>query len=237
MRPLALWATPRTASTAFDKMMRTRGDHRVFTEPFSIPWYLGPEQRSDRYRVTQPEVTFAGVLAAVRAAARTEPVFLKEMAYQLGPLLEADVLAEFSSTFLVRDPAGALPSLARMWPDFTDTEAGYAAQHRAWTMLREAGEAPVVVDSDDLRRDPERIVAAWCAAVEIDYRPDSLSWEPSMPSEWEPWADWFRSSAASTGFRPPVHAEAAPSDDPDLQLRIDLCRPFYEELAADRLAA
>jgi hypothetical protein len=46
MGPIALWATPRSASTAFDKMLRTRGDREVLTEPFSIPYYDGPEQRS-----------------------------------------------------------------------------------------------------------------------------------------------------------------------------------------------
>lgn len=234
MRPLALWATPRTISTAFDKMMRTRGDHTVFTEPFSIPWYRGPEKRSRRYEVTDPDATFERALAGVRDAAQEGPVFVKEMAYQLGPLLDLEVLAGFNNTFLVRDPAWSLPSLARMWPDFSDEEAGYMAQHRAWSLLADAGEESVVIDSDDLLGDPGTVVAAWCEAVGIEPRPDALTWEPGMPEAWEPWAEWFRSAAASTGFRPQDRG-GPPVVDASLQRRIDSCRPFYEVLVANRL--
>jgi len=236
MRPLALWATPRTASTAFDKMMRTRGDHRVYTEPFSVPWYMGPDQLSARYEVSMPEATFEGVLEEITAASAVGPVFVKEMAYQLGPLLRVDVLRRFEGTFLIRDPAWALPSLARMWPDFTDEEAGYQAQHRAWSALRDVGEAPVVIDSDDLRREPYAVVEAWCDAVGIEYLPESLTWEPGMPAAWERWADWFTSAAESTGFVAPARVVDPPSE-PEPYGRIDVCRAWYEELADNRLRA
>lgn len=42
-RPLCLWAAPRTVSTAFDRMMRQRGDHTVLTEPFSCKYLFFPQ--------------------------------------------------------------------------------------------------------------------------------------------------------------------------------------------------
>ncbi len=236
MKPLALWATPRTVSTAFDKMMRTRGDHRVRTEPFSIAYYLGPEQRSPRFPVSRPEATFAAVLDEVRSQAASGPVFMKEMPHHLGPLLGPEVLASFRSTFLIRDPAYAVPSLAGHWSDFTDDEAGYTAQHRAWTLVRELGDEPVVIDSDDLRADPEAVVGAWCDAVGIERRPDALEWTPGMPDEWRVWESWMTRAAASTGFAPP-EAAPAPVVDDVLSARIDACRPRYAALAEHRLRA
>ena len=234
MKPLALWATPRTVSTAFDKMMRTRGDHRVRTEPFSIAYYLGPEQRSERFPGSRPLATFAHVLDEVRRQAAAGPVFVKERPHHLGPLLDSDVLGEFRSTFLIRDPAFALPSLAGHWSDFTDDEAGYVAQHRAWSLVRDRGEEPVVIDSDDLRADPEAVVGAWCDAVGIERRPDALRWTPGMPDEWRVWASWMSRAAASTGFAPPDDAPAPVVGD-DVAGRIDACWPLYEALAAHRL--
>lgn len=38
---LALWAVPRSRSTAFEYMMRTRGDHVCLHEPFGEVWYQG----------------------------------------------------------------------------------------------------------------------------------------------------------------------------------------------------
>lgn len=234
MKPLALWATPRTVSTAFDKMMRTRGDHRVRTEPFSIAYYLGPEQRSERFPVSRPDATFERVLDEVRRQAASGPMFVKEMPYQLGPLLGPEVLSAFHGTFLIRDPAHALPSLAGHWADFTDDEAGYLAQHRAWELLRDQGEEPVVIDSDDLRADPEAVVGAWCDAVGIERRPDALSWTPGTPDEWRVWESWMTRAAASTGFAPPEDVPA-PVVDAGLAARIDGCRPLYAALAEHRL--
>jgi hypothetical protein len=217
-------------------MMRTRRDHMVFTEPFAKPWYLGPEQQSARFGASEPGASFELVLATIESAAATHPVFLKEMAYQLGPLLRIDVLRRFRSTFMIRDPAWSLPSIARIWPDFTDEEAGYIAQHRAWSLLVQDGERPIVVDGDDLCRDPVAVAAAWCEAVGIEDRPDCLEWEPGMPADWEPWADWFQAAAESTGFRAPAPGPP-PNASPELVDRIDSFRPMYEELAESRLRA
>ena len=38
---LVLWATPRSTSTAFEWMMRQRGDMECFHEPFGEAWYQG----------------------------------------------------------------------------------------------------------------------------------------------------------------------------------------------------
>ncbi|MCP4301768.1 MAG: sulfotransferase family protein, partial [Gammaproteobacteria bacterium] len=42
---LALWATPRSTSTAFEWMMRMRGDMTCFHEPFGEAWYQGEDAR------------------------------------------------------------------------------------------------------------------------------------------------------------------------------------------------
>ena len=52
---------------------------------------------------------------------------MKDMAYQALDVLDAELLQRFRNSFLVRDPASTLRSLARHWPDFTDEEAGHIA--------------------------------------------------------------------------------------------------------------
>lgn len=48
-----------------------------------------------------------------------QPVFLKDMAYQVRPIAHQDFLSNFENTFLIRNPAKALKSLFERWPDFT----------------------------------------------------------------------------------------------------------------------
>ena len=203
---LALWATPRTVSTAFERMMIERGDHLVLDEPWSRAYYFGPDRVSDRYGLTFPESTYAAVEAGVVAAsADGTPVFVKDMAYHAAPGITDDALASMNHTFLIRDPLAALSSLHRRWPDFTDDEAGYEGQRALFDrVIALTGEVPAVVDSDALVADPERVVAAWCERVGIDHRPESLHWAAGMRPEWQLWRDWYENAAASTGFAAPA---------------------------------
>ncbi len=204
----ALWATPRTVSTAFERMMIERGDHLVLDEPWSRVYYLGPDRSSPRYPLVFPEATATAVEAGVLAAGSGRTVFVKDMAYHAVDCISDAALAAMHHTFLIRDPRAALVSLHRRWPDFTDAEAGHGAQLRLFDRIVDAGCAtPLVIDSDALRADPDHIVGSWCDAVGLARRVDALTWGSGMRPEWPLWHEWFAATAASTGFEPPRAAE------------------------------
>lgn len=236
-RPIVLWSTPRSVSTAFERMMRERGDHQVFTEPFSAAYYDGPDRVSTRFDPLDGKgegPTYDEVWQELATAAEQGPVFVKEMPHHLGPHLNADAFSRFQNTFLIRDPAWAVPSMLAKWPDANDEELGYAAHHRAFELAADlAGEVPPVIDAADLRREPERIVKLWCDAVGVTFVPDALAWEPSRPAGWERWVDWY-DGAESTGFVPPEDGPP-PEVDPTIAARVGACREHYDALNAHRL--
>jgi hypothetical protein len=123
-----------------------------------------------------------------------------------------------------------------MWPDFTDEEAGFSALARLVDHAEAAGQDVVVVDSDDLRRDPAAVVDDWCRRVGIAFEPSALSWAPGMRPEWELWPDWYVATSRSTGFRPPSDDPPALDDD-RVRAAVERCLPVYEELRARRLGA
>ncbi len=202
-RPLVLWATPRTVSTAFARMIIERGDHVVLDEPWSRAYYFGPERRSKRFPLTFPESTYAAIEAGVLAVG-ADRLFVKDMAYHAVPGISDEMLSAATNTFIIRSPAAALTSLHRRWPDFTPDEAGYRAQRLLFDrVVQLTGTTPVVVDSDRLRADAPGVVAQWCEHVGLDHRPDALSWSPGMRPEWPLWRDWYEDVARSTGFVAP----------------------------------
>jgi hypothetical protein len=208
-------------------MMRQRGDHRVFTEPFSAAYYDGPDRVSTRFDGA-PEAgpRYDEVWAKVLETAAQEPVFVKEMPHHLGPHLTLEGLQRFRSSFLIRDPAWAVPSMLAIWDDASDEELGYEAQRHAFALLESTGEVPLVIDSDDLRRNPAPFIARWCRTMGIEYMPEALSWEPGMPSGWERWPEWFAGAAASTGFVPPPEGPP-PRVPPAVAARSERCRDHY----------
>lgn len=230
----ALWAVPRSASTAFERMMIERGDHAVLDEPFSAAFYHGPERRSPRYPETEPDATVAAITAEVEALAATGPVFVKDMAYHPGPALDG-LLGPWSNTFLIRDPRWSIPSMARIWPDLTEEEAGFTALAGAVRTLRAAGTDPVVIDSHDLCRAPEAVVGAWCDAMGLAADPDALTWEAGMRPEWERWRDWYGATSRSSGFAPPPTGAPPEPQDARLAAMVEHTLPLYEELRASCL--
>lgn len=230
----ALWAVPRSASTAFERMVLERGDHHVLDEPFSAAYYHGPERRSPRFAASEPGATVAGIVEAISAAALQGAVFLKDMAYHPGPALSPHVVSTWHHAFLIRDPRWTIPSMARIWPDLTEEEAGFAAVADAVATVDEAGGDPFVIESDDLCRHPGDVVAAWCQASGLDHDPAALSWAPGMRPEWQRWPDWYGATARSRGFTPPRRGSPPPVTDRRLAALVDRVLPLYTELQARR---
>ena len=233
MSIIVLWATPRTVSTAFERMMIERGDHLVLDEPWSRAYYLGPDRRSSRHPLVFAEATAAAVERGVLDAGAGNRVFVKDMAYHAVDTISDGALATMRHTFLIREPQAALRSLHRRWPDFTDAEAGYDAQLRLFDRITGAtGATPLVIDSDVLRADPEHVIGSWCDATGLDRRVDALSWEPGMRPEWPLWNDWYAAAAASTGFEPPRPADPVdPTETPDrIAALLPAAQAAYERL-------
>jgi len=80
-KPVALWAVPRSISTAFERVFVERDDFEVLHEPFSDAYYYGTDRLSDRFADAEPKegYSFDSVLANVLEP-REKRVFVKDMA-------------------------------------------------------------------------------------------------------------------------------------------------------------
>lgn len=247
---LALWGVPRSTSTAFEWMMRQRGDMQCFHEPFGEAWYRGEDARAPRVTADTPRkpgLSFASVLEQLRAAARARKVFSKDMPQFADHLWNDDFLGQFRHSFLIRNPARVLASLKRSYEkkangiEFTREEIGFDAQRRLFDRLAERdGETPVVIDSDDLLRDPSSMVAAYCRAMGIPFIAEALSWEPGSRAEvlWYDSDDsiWHETLKNSDGLKPqpcqPVEVTELPAP---MQALYEAFLPHYRHLHAHRL--
>jgi hypothetical protein len=234
-KPVALWAVPRSVSTAIERVFVERGDFKVFHEPFSVSYYYSPERRSDRFAATEAkeEYGYAEILALMLGV-EDKPVYFKDMAYHVAGIMSGEFVSRFTNTFIIRDPAPVIASLGRFWPDFTPEESGYEQQHRLFELALENGEEPAVVDAADLTADPEGTIRAYCEKLGVPFMPESLSWEPGDVPGWEMWTEWHEEAQESTGIK------SQPLED-DTEVPAGLegvyerCLLFYEELHEKRL--
>ncbi len=239
---LALWAVPRSTSTAFEWMMRMRGDMTCFHEPFGEAWYQGedplwPRVKPDSLRT--PGLTLESVWEKLQAEAAKGPVFSKDFPHYIERIWTDEFLAHFTHSFLIRDPAKTITSMVKHWPDFHLKETGFIEQRQLFDRLcDDLGEAPPVLDSDDLLEKPEQMVAAWCNAVGIPFMPEALSWEPGARDEvgWWDGGSFHDNLRNSDGLKPQPRRSIDISEAPERVKEIQaIVLPHYEHLRAHRL--
>lgn len=235
----ALWCHPRSVSTAFERIMRERGDLTVLHEPFMYEYYIHSGRRPfDNFEPEPGHPTdYADIRALIRSQAETRPVFLKDMAYYMLETLAVDpgFMAQMSHAFLVRDPAESILSYHKKDPGFACVEVGIEAQWQLYQALRAAGQDPLVIRSADLRADPAAQLARYWQAVGLDQRPDALNWEQTVPEGWKSVEAWHTEVLSSGAIKPPENRDyraelvalGAPFTDFDAHHR-----PFFDALCA-----
>lgn len=232
MKPVVLWAVPRSVSTAFERVFVERDDFDVLHEPFAACYYYSDERCSDRFADAEadPGSRYEAVLGEVTRP-RENRVFVKDMATHVRPLIGAGLAGRFVNSFIVRSPDEALPSLHEKWPDFTEEEAGYEQLARMYDVCVRRGEDPPVVDAADLLADPRGTLAAYCGRLDIPFDASALTWEPGTVGQWRSWDGWHERAQRTSGFSRPRRRTLPPELEP---VR-DRVLPFYQRLRARRL--
>ena len=242
---VALWAVPRSTSTAFEWMMRQRGDLNCLHEPFGEAWYQGEDPLWPRFQdgdKTTAGLTLESVWDDIKAKAEQGPVFIKDFPHYINHMWDAEFLSHFTHAFLIRDPAKTLTSLYARWPDFDELEVGFPEQRALYDLVTALnGSAPPVVDSDDLLENPHGMTAAFCDAVGIPFVESALSWEaggdPSEHSWWDG-GSFHANLAQSTGLTPQKRKYVDLENTPDRVKRVyRRMMPHYQRLYQNRLTA
>jgi hypothetical protein len=170
---------------------------------------------------------------------RDRRVFVKETTdYSYDELLtDPRLYREVTNTFLIRRPDAVVASYRAMKPEMTKEEVGFDRLCEIFRQVRTAtGNQPTVIDADDLMRDPQGIVRAYCERVGLSFMPRSMRWNSGDRPEWGQTGAWHRDASASTGFVDYRRGYAArPDNDRWLAEVADYHRPFYDEMHRARL--
>ncbi len=246
---LALWATPRSTSTAFETVMKNRGDLTCFHEPYNEAFYCGIEHRLNRYFVADrslkptPGLTINSVHDELVSVARNGSVFVKDFAYSVMHKANDHFLDSFTHTFLIRDPEKVVTSMHARWPDISLAEIGFEDLRTLFDRVADReGKAPPVVDSDELLQFPAAGMAAYCTAVGIPFLAESLNWEDKRESHQDTNPTW---NTDEHGFHDSLKASTTlkkqKRDYPPLSSSADMMRlyeaslPHYEALREYRM--
>ncbi len=237
---IAMWSGPRNISTAMMRSFENRSDCAVVDEPFYAAYLAATglaHPMRDEVLASQPHdwrVVAAGLVEAEPAAV----FYQKHMTHHMLPDFGLDWSSACRNAFLIRDPAAVLASYIQKRTGVRLEDIGVVRQRELFD--REAdrlGRAPPVVESADVLADSRRTLSALCAALEIPFLEEMLSWPAGRRGSDGVWAPaWYETVERSTGFAASERTAAVPLPD-ELQRIADQARPDYEALARYRIVA
>ena len=223
---IAMWSGPRNLSTAMMYSFLARGDFTVWDEPFYAPSLAvsGRSHPMDKEIIAAHETDPEKVARACLAPVTTPHFYMKHMPHHMLPGFPMDWAQECVNVHLIRHPARVIASYAAKYPEITLDDIGFEHQVRVFDTL-----GGVVVDSTDIRADPEGALTRLCDAIGLPFDPMMLSWRSGPRAEDGVWAKhWYGAVHKSTGF-----AEAE-GPLPELENRfaelLEQAMPHYELL-------
>ncbi|GIJ50891.1 branched chain amino acid aminotransferase [Virgisporangium aliadipatigenens] len=230
---VAMWSGPRNISTALMRSFGARADTLVVDEPLYAHYLAatGLEHPGrDDVLASQPR-RWQDVADALTGPLPpgVDVYYQKHMTHHLLPDVGREWVGRMTNAFLIRDPDHVVASYSKVRGEPTLADLGYAQQVE---IFRAYG-GPVV-DAADLLADPAGVLAKLCVALGIPFDPGMLAWEAGPRETDGVWAPhWYAAVEASTGFAAPV--QAPPAVPERLRPLAEECRPYYAEMAAQRL--
>jgi hypothetical protein len=199
-----LISSPRNLSTALMYSFAQRADTKVIDEPL-YAYYLSctkidhpgraailESQNQDAKEVIR-EVILGDYDASV--------LFIKNMTSHIKGMEEA-FLEQLVNVIYIRNPKQIIASYAQVVDAPTASEIGTIRQYELFQKLQAKGNKPIVLDSSILLEAPKLALEKLCAACEIPFYEEMLTWNAGPIPEDGIWAkDWYANVHKTRGFK------------------------------------
>ncbi|MEL7032304.1 MAG: sulfotransferase [Pseudomonadota bacterium] len=238
---IAMWSGPRNMSTTMMRSFGAREDTACVDEPFYAAYLkaTGLDHPMAREIFDAQSTNPIEIIADLTCPSEQDPAifYQKHMTHHMVPDLPRHWMADCRNVFLIRHPARVIASYARKMDKVTLGAIGFRQQLSVFEFAAEIEEdVPLVIDSDDILRDPEGMLHALCDALGIVWDPAMLSWSSGPKPEDGAWAPhWYDAVWRSTGFGPAPGA--LPEVSEGLMETYEAALEIYDALAAYRLEA
>ncbi|MCF7746442.1 HAD family hydrolase [Sulfitobacter sp. M39] len=227
---IAMWSGPRNLSTAMMYSFGNRADFIAMDEPFYAPYLkaTGADHPMKDEIIAGHECDPLSV-AAHCAEPGTPHRYMKHMPHHMIDGFPMDWAEGCVHVHLIRHPARVIASYTakREAPNFNDI--GYGQQTALYDQI-----GGLVIDSADIRADPEGMLRKLCDAINLPFDPAMLSWAAGPRPEDGIWAShWYGAVHKSTGF---AGAEGPlPRLEPSADALCTEALPHYKKMYEQRL--
>lgn len=202
---LAMWSGPRNLSTAMMYSFAARSDFSVIDEPFYAAYLkkTGLEHpMRDAILLSQPNDPNVVIEDLLTPALQSTPhVYQKHMAQHMISDIPRDWIPSVTNVFLIRHPARVVASFSAKYDDPTVSDLGFQQQLDIFDLVQGVNQKAVVIDSTDIRKNPDQMLRRLCRELNLPWDSKMLSWSEGGHASDGVWAShWYGSVHTSTGF-------------------------------------
>ena len=203
---IACWSGPRNISTALMRSWSSRKDSFVSDEPF-YAYYLKERQLKhpmykeiiDCYSYKYDDVV-RGLTSEIPHGKKHW--YQKHMAHHLIDFNNIDWIKNFKNCILIRHPRAVIKSYVKKNTLNNADELGYPQQYKIMKYLDSIGKKFIVIDSNILLNNPEKILSQWCSSIDLEFDTSMLRWEKgNHPQDGIWWKHWYDNVITTTHFQ------------------------------------
>jgi hypothetical protein len=209
-----------------------RADFAIMDEPFYAPYLAasGADHPMADQIVAAHESDPQKVAESCRQSGSPH-VYMKHMPHHMIDGFPLDWADDCVNIHLIRHPARVISSYAAKRQSPTLEDIGFVQQTAIYQRF-----GGLVIDSTDIRANPEGMLRALCAAIALPFDPAMLQWPSGPRKEDGVWAaHWYNAVHKSMGF---AGAEGPlPTLDDAAQTLCAAAMPFYEKMRSQCLKA
>ena len=232
MKVINLISGPRNLSTALMYSFAQREDMTVLDEPF-YGYYLQNatlenEHPSQKEILQTMELSEERVVENINSLSKQKNVFVKGMAHHY--LTDSPkFILNWENVILIRHPKKLIASFSKVIHTPTLNDIGIKKASELFLFLKKNGKTPIVIDSDELLKNPEIYLKKLCNLLNIPFSEKMLQWKKGGIPEDGIWAKhWYKNVHNSEGFA--VQKSSSQPLPKHLEPLLNEALPYYETL-------
>ena len=237
MKVINLISGPRNLSTALMYSFAQREDMTVLDEPF-YGYYLQNasleiEHPSQKEILQTMELNEEKVIENINSLRKQKNVFVKGMAHHY--LTDSPYfILNWENVILIRHPKKLIASFSKVIHTPTLNDIGIKKASELFLFLKKNGKTPIVIDSDELLKNPRNYLKKLCNLLEIPFTEKMLRWKKGGIPEDGIWAKhWYKNVHNSEGFA--VQKSSSQPLPNHLEPLLEEALPYYEILKSNIL--
>jgi hypothetical protein len=179
-----------------------RADTVVLDEPY-YAFYLhktGIDHPGKDEVLKSQSIDEVEVSQKIFSAVSPKILFIKNMAHHL-EVMDQGFADRVKNVFLIRNPSQIIASYSQVIKAPTLRDIGVEYQSVLFERLKKDGQAPIVMDSGLILKNPESILKKLCLLLGIPFVTEMLQWKPGPKPYDGVWAKyWYANVHKSSGF-------------------------------------